>query len=285
MAITLRPATAQDVPELGRILYTAFQTLADHHNFPRNFPSIEVASSILSMLTANPGFYGVAAEEDGRLAGSNFTDLRSPIAGIGPISVDPNAQNKGTGRRLMQAVMDEAVTRNVAGIRFVQAAYHNRSLSLYTKLGFATREPLSLLQGNTPGERFAGYEVADATPKDAEACNRLCHSVHGFERAGEVQEAIEAGRARLVKHQGRITGYATDIGFFAHAVAETNRDLIALIAPAPEYSGPGFLLPTRNHEVFSWCLDRGLRLVMQMTLMTIGVYNEPRGAYLPTILY
>jgi len=237
------------------------------------------------MLTANPGFYGVAAEEDGRLAGSNFIDLRSPIAGIGPISVDPNAQNKGTGRRLMQAVMDEAVTRNVAGIRFVQAAYHNRSLSLYTKLGFATREPLSLLQGNTPGERFAGYEVADATPKDAEACNRLCHSVHGFERAGEVQEAIEAGRARLVKHQGRITGYATDIGFFAHAVAETNRDLIALIAPAPEYSGPGFLLPTRNHEVFSWCLDRGLRLVMQMTLMTIGVYNEPRGAYLPTILY
>jgi len=97
MAITLRPATAQDVPELGRILYTAFQTLADHHNFPRNFPSIEVASSILSMLTANPGFYGVAAEEDGRLAGSNFIDLRSPIAGIGPISVDPNAQNKGTG--------------------------------------------------------------------------------------------------------------------------------------------------------------------------------------------
>ena len=68
-------------------------------------------------------------------------------------------------------------------------------------------------------------------------------------------------------------------------MAETNRDLIALIAAAPEYSGPGFLLPTRNHEVFSWCLDRGLRLVMQMTLMTIGVYNEPRGAYLPTILY
>ena len=70
-----------------------------------------------------------------------------------------------------------------------------------------------------------------------------------------------------------------------HAVAETNRDLIALIAAAPEYPGPGFLLPTRNHEVFSWCLERGLRLVMQMTLMTIGLYNEPRGAWLPGILY
>jgi len=58
-----------------------------------------------------------------------------------------------------------------------------------------------------------------------------------------------------------------------------------LIAGAPAFSGPGFLLPTRNHEVFAWCLGRGLRLVMQMTLMTIGLYNEAEGAYLPSIWY
>jgi hypothetical protein len=28
-----------------------------------------------------------------------------------------------------------------------------------------------------------------------------------------------------------------------------------------------------------------LRLVQQMTLMTIGLYNEPSGAYLPSIHY
>jgi GNAT superfamily N-acetyltransferase len=285
MAIMLRPVSAPDGAELGRILYVAFQTLADHHNFPPDFPSPEVAANILSMLIEHPGFYGVAAEEDGRLAGSNFIDFRSPIAGIGPISVDPNAQNSGIGRRLMQAVIDEAVARNTAGIRLVQTAYHNRSLSLYTKLGFATREPLSLLQGTPPAERFPGYEIAAATRNDLDACNRLCRTVHGFARSREIEEAIETGRGRVVAHQGRITGYATDIGVFAHAVAETNRDLIALIAAAPEYSGPGFLLPTRNHEVFSWCLDRGLRLVMQMNLMSIGLYNEPQGAYLPAILY
>jgi GNAT superfamily N-acetyltransferase len=285
MAVTLRSANAQDIAELGRILYGAFETLADQHNFPRDFPSPEVAAGVVSMLTGHPGFYGVAAEENGRLAGSNFVDFRSPVAGIGPISVDPNAQNKGIGRRLMQAVMDEAVARNAAGVRLVQAAYHNRSLSLYTKLGFATREPLSLLQGTPPAEHFPGYEVAAATRNDLDACNRLCRTVHGFARSREVEEAVETGRARVVVHQGRITGYATDVGFFAHAIAETNRDLIALIAAPPEYSGPGFLLPTRNHEVFSWCLDRGLRLVMQMTLMSIGLYNEPQGPYLPSILY
>jgi hypothetical protein len=235
-------------------------------------------------LTEHPGFYGVAAEESGRLAGSNFIDFRSPIAGIGPITVDPNAQSKGIGRRLMQAVMGEAVARNAAGIRLVQAAYNSHSLSLYTKLGFATREPLSLLQGTPPAERFPGYEIAAATWNDLDACNRLCRTVHGFARSREVEEAVETGRARVVVQQERITGYATDISFRGHAVAETNRDLIALIAAAPEYPG-GFLLPTRNHQVSSWCLDRGLRLIKQMNLMSIGLYNEPTAAYLPSILY
>ncbi|HVH82000.1 MAG TPA: GNAT family N-acetyltransferase, partial [Stellaceae bacterium] len=75
------------------------------------------------------------------------------------------------------------------------------------------------------------------------------------------------------------------IGFLGHAIAETNRDLMALIGAASVFPGPGFLLPTGNHEVFAWCLQHKLRLVMQMTLMTIGLYNEPAGAWLPSVLY
>ena len=61
--------------------------------------------------------------------------------------------------------------------------------------------------------------------------------------------------------------------------------MLALIGAAPELTGPGFLVPTENHEVFAWCLDNGLRLVMQTTLMSMGLYNEPKGAWLPSILY
>jgi hypothetical protein len=68
-------------------------------------------------------------------------------------------------------------------------------------------------------------------------------------------------------------------------VAESNQDLKALIGAAQTFAGPGFLLPTRNHDLFRWCLDNRLQLLMQMTLMTIGLYNEPAGAYLPSILY
>ena len=94
-----------------------------------------------------------------------------------------------------------------------------------------------------------------------------------------------ARSATVVEHLEEITGYATAIGFLAHAVARTNQDLKALIGAATEFPGPGFLLPTRNHEVFEWCLSCELKLVFQMTLMTTGLYNEPAGAYLPSILY
>jgi hypothetical protein len=91
--------------------------------------------------------------------------------------------------------------------------------------------------------------------------------------------------AFVVERQGRITGYASDFGFFGHAVGESNLDMQALIGAAETFSGTGILVPTRNSALFRWCLESGLRVVYSMTLMTIGLYNEPTGAYLPSVLY
>jgi hypothetical protein len=38
-----------------------------------------------------------------------------------------------------------------------------------------------------------------------------------------------------------------------------------------------------NGELMRWCLGQGLRITTQGTLMTIGLYNEPVGADLPSI--
>jgi hypothetical protein len=77
----------------------------------------------------------------------------------------------------------------------------------------------------------------------------------------------------------------TAVGFFGHAVGETSDGLKALIGAAAVFAGPGFLLPIRNWELFRWCLDNGLRVVEPMTLMSVGLYNEPVGAFLPSVLY
>jgi predicted N-acetyltransferase YhbS len=285
MDVTLRPGRPEDAAACGAICYEAFKAIATHHNFPPNFPSREAAVRVLGMMLSHPGFYGVVAELDGRIMGSNFLDERSVIAGLGPITVDPSVQNRQIGRDLMKALLDRAAARKSPGVRLVTATYHTRSLALYTKLGFAPRESLLVMQGPAIRATIPGYAVRQAREDDLPACNAVCLQVHGVDRGGELRDAVHQGTAMVVGHAGRVTGYATDIAYFAHAVGESNDDMKALIGSASAYGGPGFLVPARNAELVRWCLGHDLRIVQIMTLMSVGLYHEPAGAWLPSVHY
>ena len=283
--LTIRTATAEDGPECGQICYDAFSTVNAAHGFPCDFPGPEPAIGLLSMMFSTPGFYAVVAEFDGRIVGSNVLSEQAVIQGIGPITIDPRMQNAGVGRRLMQAVMDRANQNGAAGIRLVQAAFHNRSLSLYTSLGFDIREPLSCMQGRTPERGIPGCLVRSAQPADEADCNALSRRVHGFDRGAELAQAIQSGTARVVERAGRVTGYTTNLGFFGHCTAETDIDMQALLTSVESFAGPGVLVPSRNNALMRWCLANGLRVVQPMTLMSIGLYNDPAGSWLPSVLF
>jgi hypothetical protein len=127
--------------------------------------------------------------------------------------------------------------------------------------------------------------VRPAQTADLEACNAVSLQVHGFDRGRELADGIQQKNAVVVERDGRITGYASSLAFFGHTTAETNLDLQALIASAESFGGPGILLPSRNTTVLRWCLGNGLRIVQPMTLMTVGLYNEPNGASMPSVLF
>jgi predicted N-acetyltransferase YhbS len=283
--VRLRPGRAEDAEACGRICYDAFAAIADAHNFPPDFPSPEIATDVLRSMLGRPGVFSVVAERGGRAIGSNFLDCRDAVAGVGPISIDPAVQDEGVGRRLMEAVHRHAEERGIGRVRLVQSAYHRRSLALYAKLGYAVREPLACLKGPALRVPVLGRSVRPARREDFAACNRLADAVLGHARGGELAEAIAAGTARVVERKGRIAGYATLVGFLGHAVGDTNADLMALIGAAEEFAGPGLLIPMRNEELFRSALNAGLRVVQTMTLMTRGVYVEPAGPYLPSVLY
>jgi hypothetical protein len=141
------------------------------------------------------------------------------------------------------------------------------------------------MQGPAIQKTLPGYRVRSAQAGDLAACNALCLRVHGHDRGGELTDAIQQGTAVVAESRGGITAYASSLAFFGHAVGETNEDVEALIAAATAFEGPGILVPSRNAGLFRWCLESGLRVVQQMTLMTMGLYNEPTGAYLPSILF
>jgi predicted N-acetyltransferase YhbS len=283
MAPALRPGRLEDAEPAGRICYEAFRAINEAHGFPPDLPTPEVGVWVLTTMLRNPGYHVVVAEDGDRVIGSNAVDLRSEIAGIGPITVDPRVQNAGIGRALMSAVLERASGH--AGVRLVQAAFHCRSLSLYTKLGFDPVEPLSCVSGTPLARALPGTTVRAATEADLADCDAVCRRVHGHTRSGEVAESIRAGQTSVVERGERVTGYATGIAFFSHAVGETDEDVMALVAAAPAFHGPGFLVPTRNAKLLRWCLEQGLRIVQPLTLMAMGRYAAPRGAYLASISY
>ncbi len=284
-SLKLRAGSLVDAQICGEVCYQAFEAISAQHNFSSDFASVDEAQALISQLFARSDIYAVVAEVNGQIVGSNFLWEETIVAGVGPLTVSPRIQNATVGKHLMAAVLDRAGQQGFVSVRLVQAAFHNRSLALYTKLGFDVQEPLASIQGQALGLKIPGYLVRLATADDLAACNLLCQTIHGFDRSRELSQAIGQGTATVVEHDKIVTGYATSIGFFGHAVGKSNEDLKALIGAATSFAGQGFLIPTRNSQLFRWCLQQGLRVVQPMTLMSFGRYDRPAGAFLPSILF
>ena len=289
MEITLRRATPDDHAAVARIVFDAFGHIAREHNFPPDFPVIQAAEGMAQMALNHPKWFGVVAESEGRVIGSNFLDQRDAIAAVGPITVDPAVHCKGIGRRLMQAVIDRARESKHPGTRLVQEPFNTISLPLYTSLGFDTKEPLALMTGKIRGTARPGGTVRPVTAADVPACADLCKRVHGFDRANDLSDGIAHFRPHLLERGGRVVAYASAPAFWImnHGVAETDADLFDLLAGASAaFPEPlALLIPTRRGDLFRWCLASGLRMVKPMTLMAMGEYRDPRGAFFPSVQY
>jgi hypothetical protein len=95
--------------------------------------------------------------------------------------------------------------------------------------------------------------------------------------------------AFVAERENHIVAYASAPIFWQmnHAVAETTEDMMTLLSGSNKLTNQplSFLLPTRQAELFRLCLNGGLRVVKPMTLMSMGVYQEPHGTFLPSVLY
>jgi GNAT superfamily N-acetyltransferase len=287
MTLELREIRDADRDDCARIVYEAFKAIADRHGFPPDFESVDAAGQLIEAWLGHPDVWGVVAERDGRVIGSNFLEMRTPVAGVGPITVDPAEQSQGTGRRLMEAVLERGEGKP---IRLVQDSFNPASLSLYARLGFEVKEPLVRIHGETSTDDPGSLEVRPFENRDLEACAQLCRTVHGFDRSGELREVERSPLRPFVGvRDDRIVAYATSIAFWplAHGVAESREDLIGLMVAA-QRSGDDpidILLPIRDAELFRWALAAGLRVVKPMNLMARHGYRKPTGAWFPSVLF
>ncbi len=227
MSVRIRPIVEADVEIIGKIGFKAHNAVSSAHGYPSEQPSEEYAIGLLRMLLDNPNSYGILAEKETQILGSIFLHKfpPSPLAAIGPLTVDPDAEGGRVGGILMNAAVSYARSQNYDQIRLVQSPSHIRSFVLYTKSGFTLREPLFLMQGNVSNKNF---DIKDLelhkveTDIDVLECNKLCIQVHGFTREGELRQAMSQGVAIEIEKEGEIQGYSAGMGLFGHSIASSN---------------------------------------------------------------
>lgn len=283
MALTLRQAQADDVPELGRVCYEAFKDIADSHGFPTDFPSIEFAQQVVGMMVQQENVYSTAAFDGDVLKGSSFLNMWGDVAGVGPVSVDVTSQGGGIGRRLMEDVIAQGRKQGFEMIRLCQDSFNVRSLALYASLGFDTKHPLALLELADSAPVDPAFRPA--TVDDLPAMDELCRSVYHITRKGECAVLMEIGFPMFVLDRGHIAGYlgGTVIG---HGVAESDDDMLALLAGCgANVPDAVSFVPLRSGELYRKGLAAGHRNQKVMNLMALGPYEEPRGTFCPSVMF
>ena len=148
--------------------------------------------------------------------------------GVGPITVDPEAQAQGVGRRLMEAVLERG--QGAVGIRLFQDAFNVQSLSLYASLGFEVKEPAAVISGRLRSGPNRCIQVRPLEEGDLEECETLCLRVHGFERTNELRDALQgpAFSPFVAVRGGRLRAYATTETFSGRMAAPRRNPTRAL---------------------------------------------------------
>ena len=140
MSVTIRPATAADVPRITRIYAPA--VLTGSSSFELESPDeMEMARRMKTVLDG--GYPYLAAEVGGRFAGYAYASVYRTRPAYrfsveDSIYIDPDMQRRGVGRALLEALIAECETRGFRQMLAVIGDSPNQpgSVGLHETCGF-----------------------------------------------------------------------------------------------------------------------------------------------------
>jgi ribosomal protein S18 acetylase RimI-like enzyme len=146
-AATVRPATAADLPAVGRL--GALLVRAHHDYDPERFiaapPRTEQAyASFLGRQLEEPNVVILVAERDGAVLGytyagveeHDYMSLRGPAGVLYDIVVDPTLRRHGVGRMLLEATLAALEARGAPRVVLSTAERNESAQRLFARAGF-----------------------------------------------------------------------------------------------------------------------------------------------------
>jgi GNAT superfamily N-acetyltransferase len=162
-AVRVRPLAEEDLDEADRICRVAFGTFLGAPEPEKFFGDADL---VRTRWRADPGA-ALAAEVDGRLAGSNFASNWGSVGFFGPLTVAPEYWDRAIAQRLLDATMDLFAgwqTRHAGLFTFAQSAKH---VGLYQKYGFWPRFLTAVMSSPVdPDARSGAMRISEVGEAD-----------------------------------------------------------------------------------------------------------------------
>jgi len=236
-------------------------------------------------------------DENNKVIGSNWLDVRDEVATLGPLSVSPRTQTKSVGTRLVATLVDMAKHENFEHVWLIQESCNYTSFSLYIKVGFDVKEQVTVFEGLIRTPYSGPIQVRKTTEKDIEECSELHKKVVGVSRHTAISRSAFAQRPYesyvAVSESGEILavgGVCTTSFIVAkneEAIHALHSSLSKLFPDeVPIIKVLGRLYPHLERR----CLEWGLKVQRNFTCMAWngGKYVSPNpkeGIYLPSLTY
>ncbi|MBL0421872.1 GNAT family N-acetyltransferase [Ramlibacter sp. AW1] len=158
----------------------------------------------------------IAAEANGRLAGSNIITLWGSLGFFGPLSVDTALWDQGIAKGLMETTIDVLTAARVRHAALFTFAHSPRHQGLYQRFGFWPRyltpilqRPVSLSANLSGLSRFSQLEERERLAALQE-CRQITDALYeGLDVTSEIKAVLEQNLGDTVLLQGqRLDGFA-----------------------------------------------------------------------------
>jgi len=231
------------------------------------------------------GLGWAACDGGGKLLGTaSWWPYGDAFATVGLVLVSQEQQGRGIGRKLLNAVMDEA------GSRTLQLIATKAGLTLYQRCGFRELDSVGQYQG-TPAKIPAAEVPPDtvlrpAAHADLAALSDLDAAAFGANRRKLIDAVLESGTGVLAVTGGQPTGFAlarqSGRGTVIGPVVAPDESLAMALIAYQLKANSGFAridIPADAAQLAGWLEAAGLLCVDRGTVMRRGpvLKRSPHG--------